>query len=205
MLAVSLTVLISARHLVDRLRQPRARADQLRALRERLECARRVGATSDGERVLGEELRRLRERLDAALGAVRSCSACAAGHPEPFGHWPGGHCCGGRTEEIFTDDELAALAHAGTTPGRLTPPRAELAGCIFRGPSGCSLAVRDRPNLCVRFLCRELEAELRERGDRREISALQAELGRGFARLAGLRAEAVEAAEPAGRLGALGD
>jgi hypothetical protein len=42
----------------------------------------------------------------------------------------------------------------------------------------------------VRFLCRELEAELTLRGDRREIAALQAELARCFARFAALRADA---------------
>jgi len=185
-----LTVLISTRHLVDRLRQPRARADQLRALRERLQRARDASPTTDEEVALARQLRELRERLDQAVGAVRSCSGCAVGHPEPFGHWQGGHCCGGRTEDLFTDDELAALALAGTTPGRLTPPRSELAGCVFRGPTGCSLAVRDRPNLCVRFLCRELEGELTVRGDRREIAAIQAELAGCFARFAALRADA---------------
>lgn len=185
-----MTVLISTRHLVDRLRQPRARADQLRALRERLQRAGDASPTTDEEVALARQLRELRERLDQAVGAVRSCSGCAAGHPEPFGHWQGGHCCGGRTEDLFTDDELAALALAGTTPGRLTPPRSELAGCVFRGPTGCSLAVRDRPNLCVRFLCRELEGELTVRGDRREIAAIQAELAGCFARFAALRADA---------------
>lgn len=179
--------LISARHLVDRLRHPAARADQLRALRLRLERQRSATDASHEERALAGELRELRERLSRAVGSVRSCSGCAVGHPEPFGHWAGGHCCGGRTEEIFSDAELAALALAGTTPGRLSPPRAEVAGCVFRGPSGCSLPVRDRPNVCVSHLCRELLAELAEREDRREIAALKAELVRSFERFARLR------------------
>ncbi|MBK9001854.1 MAG: hypothetical protein IPM35_39530 [Myxococcales bacterium] len=177
--------LISARHLVDRLRHPAARADQLRELRLRLE-RQRVDA-SDEERALAAELLELRERLSRAVGSVRSCSGCAVGHPEPFGRWAGGHCCGGDTREIFSDAELASLALAGTTPGSLTPPRAELAGCVFRGPSGCSLPVRDRPNVCVSHICRELQTELAEREDRRDIAALKAELVRAFERFARLR------------------
>lgn len=183
-----MNALISVRHLVDRLRHPAARAEQLRELRLRLERQRREAAdASDEERALAEQLIELRERLSRAVGSVRSCSRCAAGHPEPFGHWAGGHCCGGRTEEIFSDHELAALALAGTTPGRLTPPRAELAGCVFRGPSGCSLPVRDRPIVCVSHLCRELMAELSERGDQREIATRKAELVGSLARFNALR------------------
>ncbi|MCE7892232.1 MAG: hypothetical protein DYH12_21440, partial [Sorangiineae bacterium PRO1] len=60
--------LISARHLVDRLRHPAARADQLRELRLRLERQRSAPDASREERALAEELRELRERLTRAVG-----------------------------------------------------------------------------------------------------------------------------------------
>jgi len=180
-------VLLTARHLVDRLGAQRARADALRELRQRLDAFPGPSRVSPELAALGRELGDLRERLTAALAEVRCCSGCAQGHPLPFGRWPGGHCCGGDTQNVFGDDELAALKLSGTTPGRLVPPRSELAGCAFRGSAGCSLSPRDRPTLCVRFLCRQLESELRERGDLRPIRALQTELTAAFARFTELR------------------
>ena len=183
-------MLISARHLVDRLRHPRQRAVELAALRTRL--ARQPGAdgVSQEERDLAGRLRELRERMLLALGTLTSCTRCAVGHPAPFGRWPGGHCCGSRTEVLFSDDELVALKLAGTTALSWVPPRSDLAGCVFRGPEGCSLDARDRPNLCVRYLCRDLERELAVREDGREVLAIQAELSACFARFEALRARA---------------
>lgn len=142
---------------------------------------------------LARELRELRAELVSTLGAVRSCSGCAIGHPEPFGHWPGGHCCGGRTEDLFTDDDLAALKLSGTTPSQFRAPSSDFAGCAFRGPSGCSLDPGDRPNLCVRFICRTLEVELRERGDLREVRQLERRLEQVFERFSALRSAELEA------------
>ena len=51
-------------------------------------------------------------------------------------------------------------------------------GGAFRGPEGCSLGAEDRPNLCVRFACRELEAELRASGDWERAHVIS-ELGSG--------------------------
>lgn len=179
---------VSVRHLIDRARHPKRRADDLRALRERL-AALPGPRSADPDLVsVACRLAELRTAMRDALTDVRSCSTCAKGHPEPFGHWDGGHCCGGATERVFSDDELAALKLSGTTAGRLVPPDAELAGCAFRGPTGCSLPIRDRPNLCVRFVCRELEAELAARGDLPRIRALQDELQRTFAHFAQQRA-----------------
>jgi hypothetical protein len=186
---LSLAVLITARYLVDRLRHPRARADDVAALRRRFAAAPGPDEESAEAIALAEELRRLREALSAALAGVTSCSGCAHGHPLPHGRWRGGHCCGTRTELVFTDDEVAALRLAGTTPSRLVPPAGDVAGCAFRGPQGCSLEVVDRPNICVRFVCLELQGELRERGDLREIKAIDAALIRAFERLRRLRAE----------------
>ena len=135
-------MLISAQYLVDRLRHPRSRADEVAALRRRFAAAPVHDGGPSGlsvtERDLALELRRLREALSVALAGVASCSGCARGHPLPHGRWRGGHCCGTRGE-------------------RLSPPAGDHAGCAFRGPDGCSLAPADRPSLCVRYICRELE------------------------------------------------
>jgi hypothetical protein len=172
--------LIAARHLVDRLRHVRSRADEVAALRRRLAAMPGPGEASEEEVEIAIELRRLREELSAALAGVTSCGGCAKGHPLPHGRWDGGHCCGCRTDQVFTDDEVAALRLSGTTAGRLAPPPpgSDHAGCAFRGPAGCSLAARDRPSICVRYLCRELEGELRRRGDLARIKRIAAALGK---------------------------
>ncbi len=183
-------MLIAAQHLVDRLRQPRRRADDLRDVRRRLAVLPGADEAGAEQLALALELRSLRERLIVALGAVDACSSCAAGHPLPFGRWAGGHCCGGRTATLFTDDELAALKLAGTTPARLRAPEADVAGCAFRGPTGCSLGPRDRPNLCTRYLCRDLEREIKQRGDLAPIAGLQEQIRVRFERFVALREEA---------------
>jgi len=181
-------VLIAAQHLVDRLRHPRSRADEIASVRRRLASAD-ASPPSPEEVELALEIARLREALAASFGAVEACGGCARGHPLPHGRFPGGHCCGTRTELVFTDDELAALRLSGTTPAKLVPPPpgVDHAGCAFRGPDGCSLAPRDRPSLCVRFICRELEDELRERGDLRAVKAIASALARAFERFRKLR------------------
>lgn len=183
-------VLIAARHLVDRLRHPRQRADDLRDVRQRLAALPGPEAVGEEQLALARELRGLRERLIAALGAVESCSGCAVGHPLPFGRWAGGHCCGGKTQTLFTDDELAALKLGGTAPSRLIAPDSDVAGCAFRGPTGCSLSAHDRPNLCTRYLCRDLEREIKQRGDLAAIATLQEQIRDRFERFVRLREEA---------------
>ncbi len=173
-------MLIRAHHLLDRLRQPRSRADEVLAVRRRLVAQPPPGRATDDQVRLARELRRLREELTRLLDGATSCSGCARGHSLPHGRWSGGQCCGGRTEEIFTDHELAALRLSGTTPSRLAPPRSDHAGCAFRGPLGCSLDVADRPNLCVRYICRELEGELAERGTLGDVKKAARALGRAF-------------------------
>jgi hypothetical protein len=185
-------MLLAARHLVDRLRQPRSRADELLAVRARLVAQSTASEASDEEISLARELLRLRGELTAALGDVRACSGCARGHALPHGRWDGGQCCGGETDAIFTDDELGALRLSGTTPARLRPPRSDHAGCAFRGPAGCSLDVADRPNLCVRYVCRELGAELVESGASTPAKALARDLGSTFDRFVRARAARLE-------------
>jgi hypothetical protein len=133
-------------------------------------------------RALAVDLARQRVALSVAMGDVRACSGCARGRPLPEGRWSGGQCCSAPTTDVFTDDEVRALALAGTTPARLIAPSGDHAGCAFRGEHGCSLDVVDRPTLCVRYICRELERELTRRGDVRAVKALASELGKVFAR-----------------------
>jgi hypothetical protein len=127
---------------------------------------------------LAKRLLELREALSRQLASssVAGCRSCAKGHPLPYGRWSGGHCCGSRTEVLFTRDELLSQKLAGVTLAGLVPPRSEQSGCAFRGPEGCSLVARNRPNLCVAYTCRDLERELAERDDSRELFRLQAEL-----------------------------
>ncbi len=157
-------MLVHARHLVDRLRQPRSRADELLDVRRRLGAAARK-PTGPRARELAETLRELRIAASAAQGCVHACAGCGRGKPLPAGRFDGGHCCSGATADIFTDDEVAALALAGTRPAALRPPDGDHAGCAFRGSTGCSLAPADRPTVCVRYICRDLTAEVAARGD----------------------------------------
>ncbi len=180
-------MLIAVQHLVDRLRHPRSRADEVLAVRRRLVQQTAPSDANEEELGLARELLHLREELSALLAGVTACGGCARGHSLPHGRWNGGQCCGGRTENIFTDDELRALRLSGTTPGRLEPPRSDHAGCAFRGPEGCSLEVADRPNLCVRYVCRELEGELRSRAVLPEVKRVARALGKTFDQLARTR------------------
>jgi hypothetical protein len=176
-------LIISVQHLIDRARHVRSRADEVAAVRRGLA---KVTGTPD-EIASARRLRALREELTAALENTASCATCARGYPLPHGRWDGGHCCGGATSGVFDDDEIAALALAGTSPRDMIPPRGDHAGCAFRGPGGCSLAPHARPNICVRYTCRTLEGELVERGDRKQVAAIQEKLRREFAHFTALR------------------
>jgi hypothetical protein len=183
-------MLISVRRLVERVRGRRARSTDVASVKQKLDEAPRPDQVSPELLALALEMHALRAELTQKLSGVRSCSGCARGYPLPYGRWSGGHCCGGRTEALFTADEIASLALAGTRAARIDGPPAEAAGCAFRGPAGCSLEPVDRPNLCVRYTCRELEAELAQAGTRREVEALQIALKACFERFIRLRAEA---------------
>ncbi len=153
-------MLISVRELVDRARYPRTRARDLAKLRARFQACPPMRDPGERDRAL--ELQALKEEMVAVLDPVHACRGCAKGHPEPAGHWDGGHCCGGDTFRVFTKQEVRALKLAGTRPKDWVPPAGEQAGCAFRGPRGCSLAARHRPAICLRYICLELRAELRD-------------------------------------------
>jgi len=170
-------VFVPVERLLIRLRQPASRAAEVNALRARLR-AERATPIDDDERALAREVGVRKRQLADALQAVTSCRSCAKGQPWPRGHHDGGACCAGVTADLFDDDELAALAHAGTRPADLTPPpgRDRHAGCAFRGPSGCTLAVAHRPGRCVYYLCDGLRRELHGRGRLDDIEARLAAL-----------------------------
>jgi hypothetical protein len=176
-------VLVPLTALVRRWRGQPARDREVAELRARFRKAAKAPAT-DEARALAQELRELRPKVLEAFAGVSACSGCGRGRPRPHGRWNGGFCCGGATAGVFDDDEIAALALAGTKPRHLRAPKSEQAGCAFRGPEGCVLDAVDRPNLCVRFACRELEKELRDRGEWARVRALTRQLEETFARFA---------------------
>ena len=174
-------MLVAVRDLVRRWRGPRSRAVEVGAVRERITGAARRGGSEEA-RALARELRALKPQVLAAFRDVKACHGCGSERPLPHGRWDGGFCCGGRTEGVFDEDEAAALALAGTRARDLRAPAGDHAGCAFRGPEGCSLDARDRPTLCVRFVCRELEGELRASGEWTRVRALTRKLETTFAR-----------------------
>jgi hypothetical protein len=167
-------VLIAVERLMIKLRQPASRADELIALRRRVR-AELASSADDEERALAADVRVRKLEVADRLRGVSSCGSCANGHPWPVGGHAGGACCSGLTAELFDDAELAALVHAGTGAGDLTPPpRAQApTGCAFRGARVCTLGVAHRPARCVHYACNTLRRELHARG---ELDALESKL-----------------------------
>jgi len=167
---------------------PDSREAELGALRARFRAqpsAREAGPEAVAS---AARLRELRVALSAAFANVEACHGCGRRRPEPHGHWAGGACCGSRTLDLFTQEEVESLALTGVRARDLAPPRGDHAGCAFRGEGGCSLAPEHRPNLCVRYVCLELRAELLEKPEWRRISELGAALRDELARFSALRA-----------------
>jgi hypothetical protein len=175
---------VSLRYLLDRLRHPRSRADELARLRARFAAQPGRWQASLEARKLARQLCLLRVEMHGRLGRVDICGGCAEGHPLPAGRWDGGHCCGGQTLEIFAPLEVAALKLGGVSALRYRLPDAEHAGCAFRGPTGCSLAAAERPTICLRYVCIELRQALKEDGRWPPIAALNRQLGQRFAQFA---------------------
>lgn len=184
---------LSLSYLLDRMKHPRTRADELARLRARF--AAHPGQRQAGRRATGlaRELRELRRAASVAFGSPVACARCARGHPLPAGRWDGGHCCGGRTLDIFSPLEAAMLKVGGTSTRRLRAPSGEHAGCAFRTARGCCLDPADRPTICLRHVCGELRQELL--GSRRwaRLMVLRRRLGelsREFADVVGLAQDA---------------
>lgn len=170
-------MLIAVERLLCKLRQPASRASELIELRRRLraELAAEVG---EDERALARSIGAQKLVVAVQLREVASCRTCATGQPLPRGRFDGGECCAGVTAKLFDDDELAALAHAGTRPRDLVAPRTDHAGCAFRGATGCTLEVAHRPARCIHYLCDTLRNELHRRRDLQAIERKLAELVR---------------------------
>ena len=133
-----------------------------------------------------ERLIAARKAITGSQGRLRACETCARGCDPPHGHWEGGFCCGGQTAELFSPQELAALAAIGVKPRELSPPASrEQAGCTFRGPKGCSLTAEVRPNVCLWYLCRDVSQELGHAGRGKEVGAHAKELEQAFIAFAG--------------------
>lgn len=179
-------MLIPIERLLLRARHLRTRADELIELHGRLRAAR-AQRTGDEERAAARELRALKVQISASLTSVTSCASCAVGKRLPRGAFAGGDCCSGVTADLFSDDEVAALAAAGTRPRDLRAPKRVHAGCAFRGDQGCTLGAEDRPERCVSYMCSILRRELRTRGELAEADALTAELRTVMARFTALR------------------
>ena len=157
-------MLIAVERLMIKIRQPPSRAAELIELHRRLreELASDVDA---GERALAREVHEKKLAVSAELAGVRSCASCAIGQGWTVGTYDGGACCSGVTADLFDDNELAALVHAGTRVRDLVPPRRDAhAGCAFRGATGCTLATEHRPARCVHYICDGLRHELHDRG-----------------------------------------
>lgn len=135
----------------------------LRSLRRRFAEERVRGRPSREERALALALRVSRERLAAVTGGA-TCARCAEAAPPPIGRWGGGFCCGGKTENLFDEDGIAALRAGGTRRRHLRRRDTDQAGCLFRGPEGCALPPRHRPDVCLRHLCSDLRGELARGG-----------------------------------------
>lgn len=180
----------------------RTRADEMNVVRCRLAQQAGSGVASPAEEQLAVRLRLLREELAARVGQVEACGQCV--RPRSAS-WPGGHCCSGHTQNLFTDHELGALKLSGTTAAELRPPCADHAGCAFRGHRGCSLGAAHRPCLCVSYMCRELQSELYQRGDGPAIARLCEQLRVTFECFVTKRNERLEANQFAALRASLGD
>lgn len=183
--------MIPVERLLLRLRQPKTRADELIALRDRLRRELRAKPSAE-ERAAALEVRRLKRALADATGAVEQCGRCGTGMPPPGGTFAGGHCCSGRTADLFSDDEVAMLAQTGTRLRDWPAPTTEHAGCAFRAPTRCTLETEDRPALCARYACNDLRRELFTHGRLDRIEQLEAELDEAYRRFARLRADRLD-------------
>lgn len=164
----------------DRLRHQSSRVRQLKTLRTRWQALDTQETWTKEQRHLGQEMRQLREQIAESLEGVHSCRECGKGCPLPEGQWDGGFCCGGRTEELFPEAELASLCAGGIKSHQPTAPRGPHAGCVFRGATGCTLSPAQRPNLCLTYMCRDLSRELATRPNAKHLLHLCDELTNTF-------------------------
>lgn len=156
--------------------EPPSREAELVTLRARFRAQPEPRNASGAAVDSAKRLMALRVEMSAAFAGADACRSCAKGRPEPHGHWPGGSCCGSRTLNLFTRTEVTALKLAGVRAADLRPPRGDHAGCAFRAERGCVLPPEQRPSICVRYVCIDLRAELRDKPEWQRISTLGAAL-----------------------------
>lgn len=173
----SLRVLTEPASVRNDRRELAERARQVQRALSRLEARERDLLVHEAARMA-----EIRARLGTLTGTPSSCRTCAHRLPGGRPDFAGGHCCGGDTAGYTPERELAPLALAGT---RLWRARATDThhGCMFRAPEGCTLPARDRPSMCLRYLCRELMSELARRGVLAEVLKLAEELEAGVRRI----------------------
>ena len=175
---------------IERLFRKRdARDPELATLRARFASQPSVREAGAEAVACAARLKELRAEMSRAFANVDACASCGRKRPEPHGHWAGGACCGSRTLDLFSKNEVASLKLAGIRARDLEPPKGDHAGCAFRGERGCSLSPEQRPNICVRYICLELRAELLEKPEWRAISKLGAALRDEFTRFESLLSE----------------
>jgi hypothetical protein len=160
--------------------------DRLREKIDQLAPVARAALKSTARR-----LAEVRAEIARLTGRADCCAVCAARLPGAAAQFPGGHCCGSDTPPVTLEPELAILVLEGRRPHRLPATRV-LSGCLFRAPEGCTLGPRDRPCLCLAFMCSDLKMDLRRRGVLSEVLALCDELEAGTR----LIASALRLAEP---------
>lgn len=132
----------------------------------------------------------LRRKLELAdlCGAVSACSGCAKSCEGKVGRFDGGLCCSGSAANVFEDVEIAALTLTGTKASDLVASGDD-AGCVFRGESGCVLALQHRPSVCVHYVCGELMRELGGKGRARKVADAQDRLRSAMDRFSDLYAQ----------------
>lgn len=186
------TVLSTVTRHLGLFAQPDSVQNDLASLRLRLIAEAGPHEVGPQERDLANELRLMREQMTRLIEPVEACRTCAKGFPLPNGRWDGGYCCGGTTENVYSQAELASLRASGTDPKDFRTRVTQQAGCVFRGPRGCSVAPAHRPNLCIRYACRPLRDEYKHRGIASEVSILASRIQRTFQHLCTLRDERIE-------------
>lgn len=150
---------------------------------------------SPDERELARDLREQRVGLSRAVGPLEACASCARGQPGTPAGFDGGFCCASDASQLFTEDEAASLAMAGTRPRHMPTPGCAPAGCAFRDRHACTLDPAHRPNVCLRYLCTDARRELHDRGDLDRVEELIADLETDFDDFVRARAERRQRAE----------
>jgi len=177
-------MLVLVQHLIRGGRYGRGRVTKLGRLLARFEAQpgrHFVGARARG---MAERVARLKRELTEAIGEVRACAGCAEGCVTPSGYFEGGRCCGTSTLEVFSQGEVRAIKLAGVAaPREPAAGGADEAGCLFRGPTGCSVEPEARPTKCLVYVCAELRIELEDTPRFERIQGLRQELDDAFAEL----------------------